>query len=229
VATALVYDEFGEVWQQTSNTGVVQHTYDRLGRLRVKWEASAPPAGHKTTYDYDANGNLTTTTDFVAEVKVDPATKATTATVIQDDGKPLGITRLDVTTYEYDALNRVVKVTDPYANSLPADQRTSTQYVYDAGGRLTAVYDREKAQSPFPGIYARSRQLNYDPLGRLTGDVWFTQSSGTNPFVYDSARYYANDSADNLVLFWNAGTDKANPAFQLAGERTYDGLTVRAH
>ncbi len=57
---------------------------------------------------------------------------------------PLG----NVTEYEYDALDRLIRIIQPDPDGQGALESPETQYAYDAAGRLTSVTD---------------------PLGRVTG------------------------------------------------------------
>nr|HPH69846.1 hypothetical protein [Kofleriaceae bacterium] len=99
------------------------------------------PTQSITQYGYDNNGNLTTTTD------------------------PLG----RVTTNEYDALNRLVKVIDPYNGAVKP-----TQYTYDATGNLTRVTDPE----------GKSTDYTYNGHNNLITQL--SPDTGTTQFKYNA-------------------------------------------
>ena len=176
--------------------------YDVLNRRYNDIDAS----GQRTTYSYDPNGNLKTSTDALNRSTVqnyDSLNRLTTSTdpaggiirygydakdrltSVQD---PINLT----TTYTYDALGNLVKLTSPdtgITTHVP-DAAGNTIGSTDARGLATAyVYDALNRQTlaTFPG---GSIALEYDDTttggvfakGRLTK---VTDPSGTTTYQYD--------------------------------------------
>ncbi len=176
--------------------------YDVLNRRYNDIDAS----GQRTTYSYDPNGNLKTSTDALNRSTVqnyDSLNRLTTSTdpaggiirygydakdrltSVQD---PINLT----TTYAYDALGNLVKLTSPDTGitTHAPDAAGNTIGSTDARGLATAyVYDALNRQTlaTFPG---GSIALEYDDTttggvfakGRLTK---VTDPSGTTTYQYD--------------------------------------------
>jgi RHS repeat-associated protein len=134
----------------------VYYDYDELGRViaeRGNYSAGSPNESRLVTYEYDANGNVTSTTDgSVGQERtmvfnydaldriassVDPSQKATR--------------------FEYDGGSHLIKVTDPRSNV--------TSYSYDGFGQLWVQTSPDTGQTAF----------NYDPVGQR---VSTTRASG---------------------------------------------------
>lgn len=145
------YDLAGNVTAEIFPTGeTASYEYDRENRLtKVRRMAEGgEEAGIVIDYTYDPAGNL-----LKAEA---------------GDGKKV----LSVTSYEYDALNRVVAVTDPAGgktlygydrysgrvSSITDPMGNRRTYCYDAAGELTEETD----------IKGNATRYTYDILGKLT-------------------------------------------------------------
>ncbi len=112
--------------------------YDNLNRLSQELGAQ----NQTTTYAYDNQGNLTSI-----------------------DGPLAGA--VDVTTNAYDALNRLVRVTDP--------NNGQTQYAYNGIDQLTGVTDPRNLTTTY----------NYDGLANLNSQQ--SPDTGTTANTYDAA------------------------------------------
>jgi YD repeat-containing protein len=112
--------------------------YDALNRLKQDI-GGANPASEITQYAYDDNNNLTSTTDPLSRV----------------------------TGNSYDALNRLIQVTDPASGT--------TQYQYDAQDNLTQVTDPKNLATTY----------TYNGFNDMVSQV--SPDTGTTTFTYDAA------------------------------------------
>ncbi|MCP4548057.1 MAG: RHS repeat-associated core domain-containing protein, partial [bacterium] len=182
------YTATGQRETATDARGVTTYAYDDRDRLVEKQD----PTGHRLTYAYDLQGNLTILT---ATIGVSSYT----------------------TSYGYDALNRLETITDPQGKvsthtydtngnraSLEHANGMTTRYTYDALNRLTLLETRDSASSVVQshaytlaatGHRTRIAEANgtvrtysYDDLYRLTRDR-VTDSGGVlfyqRDFAYD--------------------------------------------
>ena len=177
-------DEAGNrVLEETRDVGGalkrrLSRIYDQLGRMATLADADANP----TDMDYDDNGNLDTTTDALGRVvdqDYDPPDRL--RRTLQDAG--IGGVNAE-TTFQYDALDNLVKVTDPKALDtvytydgfsdlveLSSPDTGLTTYTYDsAGNRLT--------QTDARGV---TTTYGYDALNRLVSVAY---SDGTAGITY---------------------------------------------
>lgn len=123
---------------------------DGLGAVEMTWDANGnmltrtSPGGEVTTYSYDAEDNVTSHTY-----------------------EPMAAT----TTYEYDALQRLVKVTDPLGGetTYTYDDDSNPLTVTDADGiTVEYVYNRRNQLVAVEHANGSRTVLDYDPNGRLT-------------------------------------------------------------
>ncbi|UJB18449.1 MULTISPECIES: RHS repeat-associated core domain-containing protein [Lysobacter] len=160
----------------------LSRVYNTLGQLRANQDASQ----NATIYRYDGRGNQDRTTDALGRLtdqSYDPLNRL--VKTLQDVGG------LNVETkYEYDALDRLTKVTDPkgldtvYAYNGFGDQTrlTSpdtgiTNYTYNAAGKVATKQD---ANDPEPHRYT------YDALNRPK-TVSYTAAGGPGvEYDYDT-------------------------------------------
>ncbi|MFG1824478.1 DNRLRE domain-containing protein [Microbispora bryophytorum] len=155
--------------------------YDRAGqRTSQKSPSYTPPGGSAitpvTAYGYDAAGRLTTITD------------------------PRG----NVTTNTYDALDRLVRVTQPPAagGATPGH----TDYTYTLNGELLSITDPTGAR----------KEATYDDLGRqITSTVIERQ-----PTTATLTSYSTYDDAGNLLTEKRPGGDTTTATVNPAGELT---------
>jgi RHS repeat-associated protein len=176
-------DAFGDRTQENifNSLGVPlllhNDAYDSLGRLT----SDAGSAGQTSSYTYDFNYNLLTTTDpssHLSQQSVDALNRVFKAT---DTNK-------GVTSWTYDAHDRITKVTDPAG--------AVTSSIYDGFGDLIQQI------SPVTGTTV----YRYDAAGNLTQKI---DSRGvTTNFTFDAlnrktASSYPNSSAENVTLTYD--------------------------
>ena len=143
----------------------------------------------KTFYAYDANGNVTSTTQYL-----DPNTPATTSYTYNSFGEPLTVTDPlgNVTTNTYDANGNLLTVTTPAPDGTTA--ASVTQFAYDPTGQLTTITDplshvATLTYYPTGLIHTITDAQNnvtsyeYDPRGNRTAVVDAMQNRTT--FAYD--------------------------------------------
>lgn len=159
----------------------LSRVYDQLGQLRTIADAQANP----TDFTYDAAGNADTTTDAygrVSELDYDPFGRLKRS--LQDVG---GIGAQ--TDFQYDAQDRLVRVTDP--------KRLATEYGYDAFGDLVrqaspdsglTTYAYDSAGNRVGSRDARGVEAAYayDALGRLV-HIDYGDPAANVSYHYDTA------------------------------------------
>ncbi|MEJ1096028.1 MULTISPECIES: RHS repeat-associated core domain-containing protein [unclassified Pseudoxanthomonas] len=158
----------------------LSRVYNQLGQLATQADAQANP----TDFTYDANGNTDTITDALGHVTdndYDPLNRL--ARTLQDVG---GIAA--ETGFQYDALDRLTKVTDP--------KGLDTSYSYNGLGGLAQLqsrdtgttsytYDRNgnrKTQLDARGV---TTQYDYDALNRLI-NVAYPDAALSITYTYDT-------------------------------------------
>jgi RHS repeat-associated protein len=145
LATTYGYSGFDELKTLTSpDTGVTQYTYDPAGNVKTMQDAR----GASATYGYDALNRLKTLlyTD-----------ESLTFTYAND----------------YDALNRLVRVTEPQLTGAPVSGTVA--YSYDAQDNLIAVTDQR-------GLATTYGYSGFDELKTLT-----SPDTGVTQYTYDPA------------------------------------------
>jgi RHS repeat-associated protein len=196
--------------------GVTSSQYDSAGDLTQQTDA----LGHITTYTYDANGNRLS------------QTKTRTGSS--------GLENL-VTSYQYDALNRVIKTTYPDGSttqiqynpigkqSVTTDQLgRQTSYQYDLMGRLTQTtypdgaaesitYDAEGDRITSTDRAGRVTTFAYDPLKRLVKSTYADGATAKTTY----------DAASEVTAVTDARGNVTQYQYDNAGRRTavIDGLT----
>ncbi|WP_265531016.1 RHS repeat-associated core domain-containing protein [Xanthomonas sontii] len=149
----------------------LSRVYNQLGQLATQATAQGDP----TDFGYDGNGNTKTVTDALGHATqndYDPLNRL--ARTLQDVG---GIAA--ETTFGYDALDNLTKVTDPkgldttYAynglgdlNKLTSPDTGSTTYTYDSAGNRATQTDARNIKTSY----------GYDALNRLTQVTYPTTS-----------------------------------------------------
>ena len=175
--TQMSYDDQRRVIKVTNALNQETH-YRYTGKLLTEIESGRTAAdgeGQITQRVYTAEGWLQT-----VRQKKDDGTFVTVASFTYNSaGKPLtSVSYRDgtafTTRYEYDALNRLTKVTDPASNI--------TQYRYDAMDNRVAMIDAKSRET----LYA------YDGLNRLTR----IEQKGVSPSAITQFTY---DAAGNLL------------------------------
>ncbi len=182
--TTMTYNPQGKLLKKTDPLGnTTQFQYDSFGNPTQQID----PLGHVATYTYDANGNRLSQT----------VTRTNSAGSIENL----------VTSYLYDAENRLIQTTNPDGsttktvyNSLGQPSQTIdplghvTQYSYDDSARLVGKiypdgtsdsfgYDAEGRKISATDRAGRATTYDYDALGRLTRTTYSDGTSLQN--VYD--------------------------------------------
>ena len=169
----------------------LSYTYDPLGRLSTRTlhvtgnVESIPQL--TTQYSYVNVGEDRTTT-MVQSVTTNGVTHNYTYDAVGNiQSIQLGS---DVTSYEYDSLNQLVRVNDPYLN------RTIT-YEYE-NGNITFEHTYDYTTGDLPETPEQSTQYHYDdPVWRdvLTGSSYLRYTSGGT--AYATSAYSADAAAED--------------------------------
>lgn len=170
--TSFTYNEFGDLLSQTNPDGAtVRHTY--TGRLETNadnevmprglLETTTDPIGGVTRYAYRANGDLTSVTEasgLVTRFSYDELGRRVSETEVSD-AYPDGVT----TTYAYDALSRVTRVTGPVTTDTVDGTRHQlvVSHEYDADGNVIRTEERDALADDPPRVTA----FEYDDHNRL--------------------------------------------------------------
>lgn len=142
---------------------------DALNRLwKTYTGADASSFGNATANTYDANGNLKTTTDPLSRI----------------------------TTQNYDALNRLTEVIDPF-NISPK----TTKYEYDAQDNLTKVTDARNTA-------ALATSYTYNGFNEVLTQT--SADSGATTFTYDVAGNIATKKDPRFTTLINYTNDVLN-------------------
>lgn len=186
--TAYQWNVFGEVTEQTDQTGAgatVTSQYDLLGRMKSQvkkggWENLA--------YKYDESGNLLKVIDTIYPLFFP-----------LNDGEPqggaeTGVTRVNTTQSAFDAFNRPISQTDTYGNV--------TQYMYDPLGRVEAIWAPD----------GKIRWFGYDAVGRRVAEYWntgtATQAPATGQLISSATAIVTySDAADRVTYSFQATTN----------------------
>jgi len=189
--TAFGYDEAGnKVAQSDANGHVTRWTHDALGRRLSR----TLPLGQTERMTYDPNGNLATTTDFeglditfehdvigrpVRKTYADGREEVTTWDAV---GNRLTVSDTrGVTTWRYDARDRMLTKTDP--------DGTVLAYAYDAAGNQT------RRGVTLPGGPERAQRHSYDALDRL--ETVTDPDGGLYTHAYDAVGNRSRDTYPN--------------------------------
>lgn len=228
------HDHLGQITQQDiyDNENRLAYSlkweYDRLGNI-VK-ESNA--LGEVTTREYDLNGNLVSergpNPKYYKRFEYDKRDRLVVSAIVNEDGRQL-ITRYgyddagnktsetdisgNTTSYEYDELNRVIKVTMPPVidedNTIYYPQ---TRYEYDIFGHVTAATDPRNLTTRFKNTITgkpylkeypdgTKEQFQYSLKGELVLEVKTDGSSISYTYDYDSRptliQYFDNNH--NLI------------------------------
>ena len=181
--TAFSYDSAGRMLSMTSPMNhLTQYAYNPLNEITSITDAM----NGVTSFTYDEDGNLLTVTD--PQNTQNPTTYTyNSMNEVATRKDPLGITeslqydgngnltqftdrRGLVTTYNYDALNRLTFI--GYGTQAGPTYASTINYTYDSGNRLTQAVDS------ISGTFMRS----YDGLDRLTQEQG---PEGTVGYTYD--------------------------------------------
>lgn len=237
---AYTYDEMGYPATMTDNTGTWRYSYDKLGQLI----RAVAPDGTVTTYSYDKAGNRTSKLvgssyeNYNSNERNQYTAYGNTVRSYDANGNLISETGADGTTdYEYDYLERLVKVMEP--------DGTVTQYAYDAFGYRNAVSVSTPNGSETD---VQTTEYLYSPLGdgyplasyKNDKASFFVQGNGMAAWYVsdqDSAELYAysynhlgstaemTDQAGNIVnrYTYDVEGNKVSAVEGVANPFTYAG------
>ena len=192
--TTTIYNKKGAVLRQTDPRGFLTvNTYNILGQLTQQVVGSGSSTPLTTTYQYDANGNVT-------------------REQVMRGSTPL------VTQTQYDNFNRVIKVIDPESKTTSYTYDTvgnklsstdgrnyTTNYTYDKANRLT------QTQLPSVSCYtaADSAALSvrpatlttYDKVGRVLTTTDENGKVTTNVYDQGGRKLKTTDAAGGIVEY----------------------------
>ncbi|QNN46213.1 putative Ig domain-containing protein [Thermomonas brevis] len=239
VQTAMSYNAFGELAEQTTAYGTGQasttrYAYNPRGQMNSRTEADGTALARTTTQTFDAFGRVATVTDALGSV---------TTLTYDRRGRQVGMSRtvsgqLESTSTVYDAFDRVVSQADArgyvttYAHS---DSARSLVVTTPEGVSVTTVHNRfgqtVTVSQALPGGGTATATTTYDrngavvsvldPLGNSTGNVYdvrgllteATDASGRKvQYTYDAI-------GRQLTRVEDPGAGKLN----LTTTYTYDG------
>jgi RHS repeat-associated protein len=192
------YDSFGNLLTvEDPLTNVAGNNINAQGLVSLTQDV----LGNTTSFTYDGDGNKLTETD--AELNVTTFTYDDNGNVLTEsrDRTVGGSTVTDVTTFEYDAMNRVTrtidadnKITDTFYDGAGNQMAVLdplgrlTEFEYDAYGRLTKTI--------FPDL--TEAEKTYDPEGNLISEVDRLGRSTT--FDYDKLNRLIKTTFDDLTF-----------------------------
>lgn len=214
------YSSYGDLISTTDPLGhVMTYEYDQAGRLVAQEDANSS----RVEFIYDAKGNVVTVKDPLAET--DPLNRHQVDTVYDGNDNVVQIedARENVTSFVYDALDRLTLVEDALqgqavfgydANhnlaSLEDPRGSLTTFVYDECDRLETVTD----------ALGEVAEYAYDPAGNLT-TIFFPSGNETS-FQY---------TADDLLLVVSYASESTtwsssyNPTNTVSQVEKNDGKT----
>jgi RHS repeat-associated protein len=237
IVSNCMYDDAGRVTKEISSNNVeTVYYYDNAGwKTRIARDFGG--LNQNADYEYDANGNLTRTTDAngkTSSFSYDPINRVNKKT------NPIG----EYTEYFYDQSGLVTKVTDSaggesntYYDSMAKITRQSvkasssltyeTEFRYDSNGLMTRRISANNVISDYE--YNPRRQLTrtiadvgglnritenyYDSVGRLTRTV-------SDPSGQNFASSFAYDSASNLISVTDPMGHSTSYSYDEMGRKT---------
>ncbi len=210
IATTYTYDDAGQLLTTTDPLGIVTHyEYDDLGRLvetiqnyvNGVFNSSYPDEDVITSSTYDKAGNLLTVTDALSNVtSYEYDARNRLVEITQADPDGEGALTSPVTTYVYNDANQLVSVTDPLGHA--------TSYAFDGRGRQTTV----TLPDPDGGGTQTSPVTTtvYDDLNRVVS----TTDAESNITEYDY------DDLGRLILTTDAEDGETEYAYDAGGQLT---------
>ena len=214
-------DSAGNTWTYYFNdVGVITKVFDPLGNVKeqlpnkitatsLDWEDDLN--ANRTTYTYDADGNMASRTDPLGNTTT--YTYVTGTNWVETETDPLG----HVTLYEYDAYGNQTKVIRDYGGPL----ENETSYTYDGWGNQTSVTDPLGNTTTYEYDAAGNLIKVTDPLGNVTT---YTYDDRGNRLAETDAlgntTTYAYDLLDRLVSVTDVLGNTTAYAYDANGNRT---------
>jgi RHS repeat-associated protein len=182
VVTRYGYDALGNRTVMTNARGyTTTYEYDALSRLSKTQDAR----GKATAYRYDALGNRSVMTDANGEVTLyayDALNRPSLITYTADGqtvhfaydavgNRTVMTDSLGTTHYEYDELQRLTLVTDPFTGTVQYVYDANgnrTQLIYPAGKVVTYTYDAGNRLGSVIDWAGQTTTYQYDQAGRLS-------------------------------------------------------------
>ncbi len=172
----------------------LSRTYNTLGQLQAMSLPNPNPAlttPVTTSYHYDAEGNLDKVTDALLREtnnEYDPLGRL--KRTVQNATAAVSATDRAETAFQYDALDRPTKVTDP--KTLDTDTRYNgfgdpMQLVSPDTGTTGYTYDRAGNRAQRTDDNGKIAQSTYDALNRVTAMAYPQQSTLNQTYLYDVA------------------------------------------
>ncbi|MET8907613.1 LamG-like jellyroll fold domain-containing protein [Micromonospora sp. NPDC004551] len=227
------YNSAGDTVRITDAAGLItEFTHDGLGRaISRKVISDAYPAGLVTTFRYDADGQVTESTEPPVTNRVTGAVHTLrTVDTFDADGNVLTRTQQDLTggdadrtvTNSYDEHGRLVKVIDPVG--------TVTLQEYDAYGNqvteTTCDSNPAPAASCPSGDVLRQLRSTYDGEGQVLTATLTGKDGSTTQIM--SRAYYANGdlASETDAMNWTTKYDYYSDGKLKKVSRT-DGVTTQ--
>ncbi len=187
------------------------YLYDGEGNVVAQWD----PYHRPTTYMYDARNQLISMIQPVPETGMVPLpsgiVQQAPVTLYTYDAwgnlRTLTDPRGATTSFQYDAFQRPIVVTQPVPSSMQPDAPV-TRFVYDAAGQLL-----EKFESGTRGW--RVTSYAYDDLGRLRLQQLPADTSGGRPTTA-----YSYDLRDNMISVTEPGGHVTNHRYDQLNQLT---------
>jgi RHS repeat-associated protein len=193
--TTYAYDETGLLTSQTdADNHTTRYEYDAAGRRTKR----TLPLGMSETLAYDGAGNLISRTDFRGKTTAysydslnrllsktsDPSLNEprVSFTYTQTGRRATMTDATGVTTYQYDALDRLTRKATPFG---------ALSYTYDAAGNLSSM----RGSSPDGAAV----NYTYDALNRLSQVIDEQAAQATSSYSYDENGNLAGMSYPNGV------------------------------
>ncbi len=241
--TGYTYDAEGNTLSVTAPSGnVTRYTYDKMNRMLTvndngsvsayEYDANGNrskltlASGAYTTYEYDARNILIGMTNYTSETEFEEYSYVYDAAGLQTSKtEPKG-----TTTFEYNELNQVIKVTEPdgkvteYAYDEAGNRTeqvitengdtTKTTYTYDDAGRLASTKEKN-------GSDITETEYTYDKNGN---QIQVKEDVNGKVTTYD----YGYDALNQLTSYTDGETSVAYGywATGLRATKTADGKTV---